>query len=263
MDGSRTPELNVDHIDDQRMSTAMSFHTANQDGARSPSVLVEQDPLDDAPPTAQLNPPAAFRNSTAFSTTQPNSSFESSQLLPPGAAIPFRDSLAPESSALLPYKEEVSTPGEFHSQQPSYAPSGKGTGKKRFWIFVAGILALLVAIAVAVAVPLALHKKNASSSASSADHGGGSTSDGGSGSTSGSGSTNTTTGGSPTSNAVITGGDGSTVTTENGTTFTYANKFGGFWVWDPTDPYNSGAQAQSWSKPLNQSWDWGNDIIRG
>jgi len=45
------------------------------------------------------------------------------------------------------------------------------------------------------------------------------------------------------SNSVTTGGDGSIVSTANGN-FTYKNPFGGFWVYDPKDPFNNGAKAQ-------------------
>lgn len=65
------------------------------------------------------------------------------------------------------------------------------------------------------------------------------------------------------SSAAISGGTGSMITTESGSTFQYTNDFGGFWVDDPNDPYNDNAQAQSWSPPLNQSWQWGVDVVRG
>ncbi|KAF9513357.1 glycoside hydrolase family 5 protein [Hydnum rufescens UP504] len=43
---------------------------------------------------------------------------------------------------------------------------------------------------------------------------------------------------------------------EDGTNFTYRNPFGGFWVDNPDDPFNNGAQAQSWVPALNETWDW-------
>ncbi|CAE6430525.1 unnamed protein product [Rhizoctonia solani] len=61
----------------------------------------------------------------------------------------------------------------------------------------------------------------------------------------------------------ITGGDGSQVTTESGSTFVYNNSFGGFWYYDHKDPFSNKARAQSWSPPLNQSWKFGTDQIRG
>ncbi|KAH7889854.1 exo-beta-1,3-glucanase [Phlebopus sp. FC_14] len=63
--------------------------------------------------------------------------------------------------------------------------------------------------------------------------------------------------------AVVTGGDGSTITTEDGTTFTYSNPFGGTWYWDPNDPFNNNAQAQSWTPSINQTFNFGTDKIFG
>jgi hypothetical protein len=72
-----------------------------------------------------------------------------------------------------------------------------------------------------------------------------------------------TSSGQPGSAVVVTGGDGSTVTTEDGTTFTYSNPFGGTWYWDPQNPFNNNAQAQSWTPPLNQTFSFGIDKIFG
>ncbi|KAG2075930.1 hypothetical protein BDR04DRAFT_808591 [Suillus decipiens] len=73
----------------------------------------------------------------------------------------------------------------------------------------------------------------------------------------------TTSSGQPSSTVVVTGGNGSTITMEDGTTFTYLNSFGGTWYWNPEDPFNNNAQAQSWSPPLNQSFRFGIDKIFG
>lgn len=39
----------------------------------------------------------------------------------------------------------------------------------------------------------------------------------------------------------------------NGTTFIYTNQFGGNWV---STPFDDSAQAQSYTPPLNQPWDY-------
>ncbi|TFK19431.1 glycoside hydrolase [Coprinopsis marcescibilis] len=62
---------------------------------------------------------------------------------------------------------------------------------------------------------------------------------------------------------ITSGGDGSTVTTEDGATFIYSNQFGGFWVSDPNDPFNNNAQPNTWTPPLNQSWDFNQNKIYG
>ncbi|KAH6910207.1 ectomycorrhiza-upregulated exo-beta-1,3-glucanase GH5 [Coprinopsis sp. MPI-PUGE-AT-0042] len=61
----------------------------------------------------------------------------------------------------------------------------------------------------------------------------------------------------------VSGGDGSEIITEDGSTFVYSNKFGGFWVFDPNDPFNDSAQPNSWTPSLNQSWDFTKDKIYG
>lgn len=44
---------------------------------------------------------------------------------------------------------------------------------------------------------------------------------------------------------------------------TYDNPHGGKWVWDPANPFNNEAQAQSWTPALNVNWTWGRDRIYG
>jgi glucan 1,3-beta-glucosidase len=65
------------------------------------------------------------------------------------------------------------------------------------------------------------------------------------------------------SRVVVTGGDGSIITMEDGTTFEYKNSFGGYWYYDPNDPFNNGARAQSWNPALNETFNYGIDKIRG
>ncbi|KAI0060559.1 glycoside hydrolase family 5 protein, partial [Artomyces pyxidatus] len=60
-----------------------------------------------------------------------------------------------------------------------------------------------------------------------------------------------------------TGGDGSTIQLANGQTFTYTNPFGGYWVDDPKDPFNTDARPNSWTPPLNTSWTWSQDSVYG
>ncbi|PVF96710.1 glycoside hydrolase [Serendipita vermifera] len=63
-------------------------------------------------------------------------------------------------------------------------------------------------------------------------------------------------------NGVVTGGDGSTVYTEQGS-FTYSNKFGGYWYYDPANPFANQARAQSYTPALNETWRWGTDTVKG
>ncbi|KAI0754326.1 glycoside hydrolase superfamily [Daedaleopsis nitida] len=67
----------------------------------------------------------------------------------------------------------------------------------------------------------------------------------------------------PKSGFVVTGGDGSTVTLEDGSTFTYTNSFGGSWYYDPENPFVSSARSQSWTPAINETFKFGQDLIRG
>ncbi|KAF6749462.1 exo-beta-1,3-glucanase [Ephemerocybe angulata] len=62
---------------------------------------------------------------------------------------------------------------------------------------------------------------------------------------------------------VVSGASGSKITMENGTSFTYTNPFGGYWYYDPNDPYKSVARPQEWSPALNETFKYGIDKIRG
>ncbi|KAF8554819.1 glycoside hydrolase family 5 protein [Imleria badia] len=138
---------------------------------------------------------------------------------------------------------------ELPNSGPS-SPSRKRSVVTRpiFWIIA---LAVLIIVIVAVIVPVYFlvikpHSSDSESSASGAPSG-----TGGSG---GSGSTG---------KSLTTGGNGSVVTTSDGTTFTYINNFDGFWVSNPEDPFNNNAQPNSWTPPLNTSWNWGQDNVYG
>ncbi|KIM22994.1 glycoside hydrolase family 5 protein, partial [Serendipita vermifera MAFF 305830] len=45
--------------------------------------------------------------------------------------------------------------------------------------------------------------------------------------------------------------------------FTYVNKFGGRWSYDPANPYANDAKAQSYTPALNEPWKWGQDTVKG
>lgn len=209
----------------------------------------------------QLQPPAIFNDTGNYRDSYTAPSFDSSKPLAPSA--PYRDDPNGASSSGFLGDKEAAT---AYPPSPPLDRSSLAAGQKRrrpwIWAVVVGALALIV---VAVIVPVyfkVIHKSNNSSASSSPDNSGGSNDGGNGSSNTGNGSGGAANPGLGKS-AAITGGDGSTVTTETGATFTYRNAFGGFWVQDPNDPFNNNAQAQSWSKPLNQTWDWENDKIRG
>ncbi|CCO32663.1 putative glucan 1,3-beta-glucosidase D [Rhizoctonia solani AG-1 IB] len=218
-----------------------------------------------------------------MATQQP---YEAETLLPPGTiADPARSSVANSlgapassnggqmresqySSAPLnplydPYggtgtsSPRVTTPSQYRddpNEKTAPVEAGYGEKSKRsrgpwFWVLV-GLVALAVII-VAVIVPVyykVIKPSNAAQTSSSSP-----------GSTASAAEPTQ----SETPQAAVTGGDGSQVTTDTGHTFTYNNSFGGFWYYDPKDPFGNKAQAQSWSPPLNEKWKFGTDLIRG
>lgn len=130
----------------------------------------------------------------------------------------------------------------------------RGSGKRKAFIIgvtAAVVLILVVAIVVPiVAVLLKDDDKNNSNNANSGDSG----NSGNSGSGGGDGK------GKSSPKVLVTGGNGSTIDLGNGKSFTYLNNFGGFWV---SIPLNNSAQAQNYTKPLSEEWDYANDRILG
>ncbi|PCH38152.1 glycoside hydrolase family 5 protein [Wolfiporia cocos MD-104 SS10] len=155
------------------------------------------------------------------------------------------------------------SPGSPRSPYLNMSEKPRGTyasprtrSRRRALLIVGGVAAAIVIVVVVVAVYFSVHNKNSSDAVS------GSTSKSGSSSASPSQSSGSKSGGA-TSNIVVTGGDGSTVTMSDGTTFTYSNPYGGYWYYDPSEPLKNYARAQSWTPAMNESFEYGTDIIRG
>ncbi|KAF9783831.1 glycoside hydrolase family 5 protein [Thelephora terrestris] len=157
-----------------------------------------------------------------------------------------RDSFAPSANAPL-VSDTEKVYGDGLEEDTVNQPERRKSLFKRP-LFLIAVAAVVAVVALAVILPVyftVIKPKNKSSS--------------------GGGNPNSTNNpGNPNSpKGLTTGGDGSTVTTDNGTQFTYHNPFGGFWVWDPADPFNDNAQPNSWTPPLNTSWTWGVDQLYG
>lgn len=135
--------------------------------------------------------------------------------------------------------------------------SPRQRSRRRLMLIIGGVALIIIIVVVVVAVTLSTRKHSSSSSSDIASGSSGSSSQGGGKSSSGS-----TSGGGKTT-AAITGGDGSTVTLADGSTFTYANKFGGYWYYDPENPLTNYARAQSWTPAMNETFEYGTDNIRG
>ncbi|KAG6814282.1 hypothetical protein H0H92_013407 [Tricholoma furcatifolium] len=153
----------------------------------------------------------------------------------------------------LPMSPLGQSQGRFmEEKRAAYAPPR--TKSKRN-IMILAIVAALILLILAVVIPVyfAIIRPNSNRSSSDSN-------------TQGSTAAKPTSTGSSSNPKVavaVTGGDGSTVTMDDGTTFIYSNPFGGTWYWDENDPFNDGAQAQSWTPALNETFQYGIDKIRG
>ena len=193
---------------------------------------------------ALLPPPVAPSMVESGSST-PRDSYAASQT--PGT---------PTQSARLLQSHDVSNGIHQSASEKTYLKKKPTIAKNRKSfrvLFFCGFLSFLVVV-LAVVLPVYFfvirpnqHHNNAAAQGSPA----------GPGSTS-------TPGQNPSSvSSSITGGNGSLITTSDGSTLTYNNPFGGYWVSDPSDPYNTGARPQSWVPALNESWTFGKDLIHG
>ncbi|KAF8894487.1 hypothetical protein BD779DRAFT_841739 [Infundibulicybe gibba] len=143
--------------------------------------------------------------------------------------------------------------GRFlEEKRATYAPP-HAKSKRKIIIIAAIASLLLLVLAVVVPVYFAIVKPKSSNGTNAGDK-----------SSSNDPATTTDKPGSPPpSRAAVTGGDGTKITAEDGSTFTYTNKFGGYWYWDENDPFHDAARAQYWTPALNETFKYGEDIIRG
>ncbi|KAI9057853.1 glycoside hydrolase family 5 protein [Trametes sanguinea] len=151
-------------------------------------------------------------------------------------------------------KSHPTTSPYLNEKRSPYTPRPRSRRKA---IIIGSLVALAVIIAaVALGVYFAVIKPKHNDDTTSGNTASGASADG---SSDNSGSNS----GSTSSRVVISGGDGSTVTMFDGSTFTYTNKFGGTWYYDPANPTTSGARPQSWTPALNETFKFGEDPIRG
>ncbi|KAF8749963.1 Cellulase (glycosyl hydrolase family 5) [Rhizoctonia solani] len=181
-----------------------------------------------------LADPATARSSVADSLGVPASNYEGvreSQY----SSVPLNQSFDPYADAEK--SGEGGAAGAYaHQPYGSEAPA-KSSKRKWFWILAALVALAVIVVAVIVPVYYTVIKPKNNAAASSGSSGGHS-----------SGAPAPTQSGDPGTvpQEAITGGDGSTVRPKQEASFTN-NSFG----------------AQSWSPPLNQSWKFGTDKIRG
>ena len=199
-------------------------------GPRSSSIVQQQYP----PPSPTLHGDNHLNDSTAF-LNKPGSQYSTEKFI--GSDGP--------PAHMLNNRSYPSAAGPLLNGKRGGAKRASTFTTHRKWWLIGGGIALVVIVAAAVGGGIAASKK---SSTSSSKNGGIVANDAGQGS--GSNSV------AAIQNSALRGGNGTVITMANGTQFTYTNNFGGYWV---STPFDDSARPNSWTKPLNQSWDYTND----
>lgn len=264
----------TDHADDTPYNRPMSPDTRN-----SAYATPETQPLelhDDLPMGAAR--PRFMGAALATDGPNPRNSLASSQ-----NSFPIQDDNNSSVYALNPdgthgsreptfyslnYRDDPH--GDFNDSQPQFGKASPGmqtspylsekrnaytpprARSRRMLIIGGAILGLIILLAIALGVYFGVVKPKSNN----ADNASGALGDSNT-------SAKPSSSANPGTRAVVTGGDGSTVTMEDGSTFTYKNSLGGYWYYDPEDPFNNGARAQSFSPALNETFRYGIDQIRG
>lgn len=150
------------------------------------------------------------------------------------------------------------------SDTPRWAEKGQAAGgksRKKLWIGLGVGLIILAGLAVGLGVGLTRNRseRNAGNTSGEAQE----IVENGTTRTTTPAATSTSASPAATSSAPTSGTQGSTILLADGTNITYNNPLGGRWVWDPENPFNNSAQAQSYTPPLSQQWKWGQDRVYG
>jgi glucan 1,3-beta-glucosidase len=149
--------------------------------------------------------------------------------------------------------DDIGTARPYATEKRAMYTAPRDQSKKRLVLILVAVAVLLIIAAVMIPLYFAvirpkLLQNNASDHVTSTNN---------------DGNTDTKGDGNKHNNLVTWGNDGSVVEMEDGTKFTYNNKLGGYWVWDPANPTNNSARAQSSSPALNEEFKYGVDRIRG
>ncbi|KXN85497.1 putative glucan 1,3-beta-glucosidase D [Leucoagaricus sp. SymC.cos] len=245
---SPDPHLTTFHTPEMR-ATDLGGPDAIPAGAAAPRFLGTA--LLDEP---SLRPRESFASSYHTGNSQPTSEFNSSIYALNDQNTRFeggyRDDPHDTYYGSDPNAVPMSPVGQSRMLEEKRAVYSSPATKSRRKIIILAVLTGLILIALAVVIPLyfaVIRPKPVGNSNS--DHG----------------SDNNSNQDQPNKpeTRVVTGGDGSVITMEDGTKFTYRNPFGGYWYYDPEDPFNNGARAQSWSPALNETFNYGTNQIRG
>lgn len=154
-----------------------------------------------------------------------------------------------------------------HEKTPAWeARTAQRKRKSRKWLWALLALLALACVGAGLGVGLGLglnrNKKNNADDSADSNKDGQHSTDGDHKPTA-TGSSAASEPSSTTPAKAVTGGQGSLLTFADGTTMTYENQWGGYWYYDEADPFRNDARPNSWTPPLNQSWNWEKDIIKG
>lgn len=152
------------------------------------------------------------------------------------------------------------------SDTPRWAEKGEpagGKSRKKLWIGLAAAFVILAGLGVGLGVGLTQRNRNTTNAGNASAGQGQEIVENGSTRTTTPSATSTSAQASATPTQPTFGLQGSTILLANGTNVTYDNPYGGRWVWDPENPFNNTAQAQSYTPALNEQWKWGQDKVHG
>ncbi|KAI0922151.1 hypothetical protein AcW2_006923 [Taiwanofungus camphoratus] len=184
-----------------------------------------------------LAPPAPARYSTLSPSLQDTSAHSS---FPGTPASNLSRPLLPTGDSHAPFAKFEAEASPFPDPK---VPLPSRNRRQHFMLFGAGATIAIVVIVLVIVLPVTLvHKHHRTSSVTGT-------------------ALPTSNPESPT--GATSGGNGSIISTADNVTFTYINSFGGYWVYDPANPYNNSARAQSWSPALDEEWDYSTNRIQG
>ncbi|SPC62052.1 related to EXG1 - exo-beta-1,3-glucanase (I/II), major isoform [Ustilago sp. UG-2017b] len=203
--------------------------------------------------------PSSFRDlagddaaSGYYDTTRPSSAvgLEKIEQYRSGAYAPNSPPLAQQPL----HKGEAGTKGPKDYRAVGLAKYGRGKDQKMStknkWLIVLAVAAVIAVLTIAIVLPITQVLLKSDSRSAKAGQGSGSSSGGSDqGSNSASGK-----------QFQVWGTNGSTIDLGNGRSFTYINDFGGRWA---SQPFNHSAQAQNYTPPLDQEFDFARNRMLG
>jgi len=173
----------------------------------------------------------------------------------------YRDDPRDMSAPQLAMNDMGSTRPHMTEKRAMYAAPQEQSKKRLMLIIIAVVVVLLIAAAIGLPLYFAVLRPKSLAASNNNSESSNNSNDGNNNSTGNDNNNNNNNG--KTNNLITWGNDGSDVEMEDGTKFTYSNKFGGYWVFDPANPTNNSARAQSHSPALNEEFKYGVDRIRG